>query len=42
MTYHNPQMTKIKTITIPLQGLSDDFSTQDTYLQQIYLVLHII
>jgi hypothetical protein len=47
LTYHNPQMIKIKTITIPLQGLSrvssvDDFSTQDTYLEQIYLLLHII
>jgi hypothetical protein len=42
-----PADEKIKTITIPLQGLSelssvDDFSTQDTYLEQIYLLLHII
>jgi hypothetical protein len=47
LTYHNPQMTKIETITIPLQCLSrvssvDDFSTQDTYWDQIYLLLHII
>jgi hypothetical protein len=40
---HNQQMKKIKTITIPLQGLSvDDFSTQDTHSEQIYLLLHII
>jgi hypothetical protein len=39
-------MKQIKFITITLQGLSrvssvDDFSTQDTYLEQINLFLHI-
>jgi hypothetical protein len=41
---HNPQM-KIKATTIPLQGLSEYHQwmiTQDTSLEQIYLLLHII
>jgi hypothetical protein len=42
LTYHNLQMMKIKTITIPLQGLSEYHQWMPTYFEQIYLLLHII
>jgi hypothetical protein len=45
LTYHNPQMTKTENISIPLQDLSEYhqwMTSQDIYLKQMYLLLHII